>query len=98
MEETGLEADRKILGVYHQQVAHEGSDELLEDKLFFYIHCTNVRGVMKGRFDGGRNVWMTWDELYRKDKLFSNFNVGLDILAGKTTFVEARTEIDRDAF
>lgn len=98
MEETGLTADHQFLGLYHQQVAQRDSGELLEDKLFFCIHCTNVMGETKERFDGGRNAWMTMDELMKKDKLFSNFNVGLDVLGGKTNFVEATTELDPEVF
>lgn len=59
LEETGLEADHRVAGVYHQLVYQEGTNDMLEDKIFFVVHCTNVRGELAEVFEGGRNEWMT---------------------------------------
>jgi 8-oxo-dGTP diphosphatase len=98
MEETGLEAEHRILGVYHEHTFEAGSDELLEDKIFFYVHCTHARGELKESFEGGRNAWMTLDEVKTQPKQFGNFGVGMDILKGKMTFLEGRREYEREVF
>ena len=48
MEETGLEADLRILGLYHEHTSLAETGELLEDKMFFVVHCTNPRGELTG--------------------------------------------------
>jgi hypothetical protein len=50
------------------------------------------------QFEGGRNAWMTWDEAASQPKAFKSFDVGRDILSGKTVFVESRREYSREAF
>lgn len=94
MEETGLTADCKILGVYHEQAVRRG--EVLEDKLFFHILCTNVQGELKAEFEGGRNAWMTWEELNEQEKKFANFDAGFKIRSGKELFVERRRELSEE--
>jgi len=98
MEETGLNADCRVLGVYHELTQEKGSGELLEDKIFFYAHCTNVRGVLRERFDGGTNAWMTLDVVLAQEKTFGNFGVGQEILTGKTVILEGVREYDRKVF
>jgi len=98
MEETGLEARHTILGVYHEHTFAAGTGELLEDKIFFDVHCTNVRGELHEQFEGGRNAWMTLDEVLAKPKHFGNFDVGMSILNGKAVFVEGRHEYERGVF
>ncbi len=97
-EETGLEADLRILGVYHEHAIQQESQELLEDKIFFYVHCMNVRGELKERFEGGRNAWMTTEEVAKQAKSFGNFQLGLDILDGKSVFVEGRRVYSKAVF
>ncbi len=97
-EETGLTADHKILGLYHELTFEKGTDVLLEDKLFFNIHCTNVQGELRERFEGGQNAWMILDEVLAQPKHFGNFDVGLSILSGERVFVEGRHEYDRKVF
>jgi len=98
MEETGLTADYKIIGMYHERVARKGTDEYLEDKLFFYVHCTNVRGELTAEFEGGHNAWMTREELERQELRFANFAEGYRIMSGEAVFLEGRREIADEAF
>lgn len=94
-EETALTADCKILGMYHERAVRKGSDDVLEDKLFFQILCSNVRGELKAQFEGGRNAWMTWEELQLQEKKFANFDVGFRIRSGEV-FVEERRELTEE--
>jgi ADP-ribose pyrophosphatase YjhB (NUDIX family) len=97
MEETGLEADGRIFGVYHEHVYAEETGELLEDKIFFAVHCSNIRGTLKEKFEGGRNAWMTWEEAEAQPKAFS-LDVGREMLRGNAQFVEARRTYDKEVF
>jgi hypothetical protein len=46
------------------------TDKLLEDKIFFNIFCTNPRGELRQEFEGGRNQWMTTDEIKAQEYSF----------------------------
>jgi 8-oxo-dGTP diphosphatase len=98
-EETGLKAHHRIVGVYHELVAQEESGELLEDKIFFVIHCTNVYGELVEQFEGGRNAWLTADAVRAKEpKLFGSFDTELDIITGRSLFVETRRTYSKEHF
>ena len=99
MEETGLEAEHRIAGVYHEHVYQEESGELLEDKLFFVIHCTNARGTLLETFEGGRNAWVSEAEARAKaPKIFGSFDTELDLIQGKSLFVESRHSYSKEMF
>lgn len=70
MEETGLEADLEFRGVYHKMDFNQETDALLEDKIFFNISGTNPRGELTAEFAGGRNQWMTDEEILQQEHSF----------------------------
>lgn len=70
-EETNLEADLEVLEVYHKLDKNKDTKELLEDKIFFMVHCTNPRGELLVEFDGGRNEWLSIEEVSAKEKVFA---------------------------
>jgi ADP-ribose pyrophosphatase YjhB (NUDIX family) len=98
MEETGLVAAHEIAGVYHEHVYQQESGELLEDKVFFVVHCTEVDGQLVERYEGGRNAWMTVEEAERLPKVFNSLRVELEILRREEVFVELRQEYSREVF
>jgi 8-oxo-dGTP pyrophosphatase MutT (NUDIX family) len=98
MEETGLMANHRIAGVYHELVYQLETGEQLEDKIFFVVHCTEVTGELIHEFEGGRNSWMTRDEALRQPKIFTSFNIEIDIVSSDETFVEKRVEYSKDLF
>ncbi len=57
LEETGLTADCEIKGIYHKIDKQTESGELLEDKIFYAVLCTNTQGELIEAFEGGRNAW-----------------------------------------
>lgn len=83
IEETGLTGDFKVAGVYHEHVRQEESNELLEDKIFFVVRCTNQKGKMTPDFEGGHNEWMTFEEANQKDKKFDSFSHEIEILSAR---------------
>lgn len=88
MEETGFTADYRIAGLYHEHVKLENEIEIKEDKLFFVVHCTNYRGELIERFEGGHNQWMTREEALSQPKVFGSFHIELDIVDDDNNFIE----------
>lgn len=98
-EETGLSASYRIAGIYHELVYQKETGEQLEDKIFFVIHCTNVRGKLIKAFEGGCNSWMTREEALKQPKIFTSFDIEIDIIKSDTeNFVEKRVEYTKDLF
>lgn len=99
LEETGLRAEHRIVGVYHELVYQTETGEQLEDKIFFVVHCTNVSGTAIEQFEGGRNSWMTRQQALAQPKIFTSFNTEIDIVAAAAPdFIEQRVEYTKDLF
>jgi ADP-ribose pyrophosphatase YjhB (NUDIX family) len=98
MEETGLEADFGIVGVYHEHTRQQETNELLEDKIFFVAHGHNPRGELMADFEGGYNEWLSADELRAKDKKYDSVNIELDILTSKEWLIEQTTVYSKQRF
>jgi len=79
-EETGLTADFTIAGVYHEHTLQAENDDLLEDKIFFVVIGSNPRGKLTESFEGGRNQWLSYDEVSKKYKKYVSLKKELDIL------------------
>lgn len=98
MEETGLRADHRMAGVYHELVYQQETGEQLEDKIFFVVHCTKVKGKMFEEFKGGRNYWLTREEASAKEKVFSSIDIEFDIVTSDDVFIDKRVEYTKDLF
>lgn len=96
-EETGLAADCVFSGIYHEHTYQKETDELLEDKLFFVIRCTNPSGKLVEKFEGGQNQWMTLEEL-SENKIYTSFATELAIAQGKMGFVEEMHTYSKEEF
>jgi len=70
IEETGLTADCEIKGIYHKIDKQIESGDLLEDKIFYAVLCTNTHGELIKEFEGGRNAWMTAEDIIKLPKKF----------------------------
>lgn len=88
MEETGLEADFRYTGLYHEHVYQKESGELLEDKLFHVIHSTNPRGKLMRQFEGGCNFWATETQLATQEKIYASQRIEQAMLDNDHTFFE----------
>lgn len=91
LEETGLEADYRYTGVYHEQVYQKETGEQLEDKIFHVIHCTNPRGRLTVKFEGGRNKWMTPIEGRLQEKKFDSVDIEMDMAREDSEHLIERT-------
>jgi 8-oxo-dGTP pyrophosphatase MutT (NUDIX family) len=77
-EETGLitrPEDWQWRGVYHEIVRHNGSGEIVEDKLFYIMFTDKFSGELITDFEGGRNTWMSLDEVRSDPKHFHSFEI-----------------------
>lgn len=100
-EETGLSADYSISGVYHEHVKSVETKEILEDKLFFVVHCTNPRGTLLQDFEGGHNEWQHPDFIASIDKKFDSVDIEINMARGlyeDKNFIERLTSYNKDQF
>lgn len=85
MEETGLTGKFKLVGIRHK-MDYDQEGNLLEDKYFFVVKITNIKGKLKTRFEGGRNQWLTKKEYLQQENLFDGVEKSLQI-AGQNGLV-----------
>ena len=71
-EETGLDGTFTFSHIFHKRDYRKSDGSLLEDKIFVIMHCTDAIGEMMETFEGGRNFWMTQEELVSQDKIFES--------------------------
>ncbi|HSX35546.1 MAG TPA: NUDIX domain-containing protein [Patescibacteria group bacterium] len=93
LEETGLDADFTVAGVYHEHAKHHQTGEFLEDKVFFVVNGKNARGDLLTDFEGGHNEWMTFKDASAKPKRFASFADEIEILYSKTWLVEQAVDV-----
>lgn len=98
LEETGLEADFEVAGVYHEHVRIDDDNEMTEDKIFFVCNGKNPRGEFLEEFEGGRNKWMTFDEAKHMALRFQSFEVELEMLTSPKWLVEQTVIVDKQKF
>lgn len=97
-EETGLSADLTFRGVYHELTKSKETGEVLEDKIFQIVFGKNPAGKLVEQFDGGRNAWLTLDEIKAKDKIYKSFDTEYEFGIGKEVFSEQVQIYDQGEF
>lgn len=70
-EETGLTANLMFAGVEHK-TDYSQDNEILEDKFFFIFKGTDPVGKLIRKFKGGKNIWMTYEQILNLDTLFKD--------------------------
>lgn len=98
LEETGLDADFEVKGVYHEHVVQEETGDILEDKIFFVVLGTNTHGAFQEDFEGGHNEWLTFEAAVKKDKKFKSFGREIEILSSKDWLHEQKLTINKNEF
>ena len=96
-EETGLVASHELLGIYHEHSLQRETGEILEDKLFFVVRCSNVSNTLIEAFEGGRNSWLTPEQLTGR-KVYTSFQTELLVAQGKSSFAEEIHHYSEDEF
>ncbi len=76
-EETGLEAETiEVRGIFHKMDYDRESGDLLEDKIFYAVWMSDLRGELLESFEGGRNAWMKPSDIAWLDKKFEGLEDG----------------------
>lgn len=92
-EEAGLEAELALAGIEHK-IDYSDKDELLEDKYFYIMKGTNFSGQLLESFEGGRNTWLSKQEIDKIPNLFDDVLKIMKVVEkGKFTFFEDRYNV-----
>ena len=68
---------------------------MLEDKVFFMVRAQNICGELIENFEGGRNAWMTLDEINEQPKKFHGVgDPPTDYTGNGLSYVERKFEYD----
>lgn len=88
LEETGLKADLKFVGLAHK-MDYDKENNFLADKFFIVFRGINPKGKLNENIEGGKNVWMTKSEIQKLSNRFDDFDTRLKwIESGKFEFRE----------
>lgn len=98
MEETGLVADLKYQGVYHELTKSRETGEVLEDKIFQVVFGSSPKNELREHFEGGRNEWLTIEQIDSKEKKYKSFALELSVGKGEQSFIEAEQLYDKEEF
>jgi len=82
LEETGLDGVISLRAVKHK-MDYDENNRILEDKYFLVFKVTKIKGVLKEEFEGGRNQWMTREEVLAIENLFDGVEESIDLANGK---------------
>lgn len=83
MEETGLQAELRVSGLFHKMDYDNTTKKLLEDKYFAIIHGVNPSGNFISDMEGHHNEWLAHEEVNSKDKVFESIIETAEMAKGK---------------
>ncbi len=72
LEETGLRGKPELKIVKHVRVRVAGSNEVLDDKFFYYFDFVEPQGEFVAETIEGRNIWMTPEQFQAAPNIFEN--------------------------
>ncbi|TFB09119.1 NUDIX domain-containing protein [Candidatus Atribacteria bacterium MT.SAG.1] len=94
-EETGLSAELYLAGIEHK-MDYSKNGEFLEDKYFYIFKATNPSGELLESFEGGKNTWLSKEEIQKLPDLFDDILKIMDIIEKeKLIFSEEKYNVDR---
>ena len=94
-EETGYSASFKLVGVKHKMDYSE-DERLLEDKFFFVIKASNLKGKLIEKFEGGKNIWLSESEIRSLPNLFDGVKETIRLAKEqKFQFLETKYKVSK---
>lgn len=90
IEETGLTATLRVVGVHHK-LDYDENSEILEDKYLILIHGTKPQGNLIGKTEMHTNYWLSADDFHKLDKRFDDIHETLSFIASSTAFMKEST-------
>lgn len=98
MEETGLTATLRVVGMHHK-LDYDENGEMLEDKYLILLHGVDPQGEMIIDTETHTNHWLTPDEYHKLEKRFGDIHETLGFINGASAFVtETKYQYDADAY
>lgn len=98
LEETGLTATLRVVGIYHK-LDHDTDGNLLEDKYMCLIHGTLPEGVLLSETESHTNQWMLAEEYKKLEKRMGDIDRTIAQLRSSESFVrEDKIIFENDAF
>lgn len=98
MEETGLTATLRVVGVHHKRDFDEHK-EILEDKYMVLVYGTNPQGTLVVENETHTNYWLMPKDYRKLDKRFGNIDETLGFIRGSSAFVaETNYEYQSEAY
>lgn len=98
MEETGITADLRVVGVHHK-MDYDSDGAFLEDKYLVLVHGTNPHGDMTKENETHINHWLHPDEYAALEHRFGDIKETLSYIRGDAPFVsETRYTYLPDAY
>lgn len=98
MEETGLTATLRVVGMHHK-LDYDENSEMLEDKYLILVHGTDPQGIMIVETETHTNHWLTPEEYKRLDKRFGDIDETLGFIRSPSAFMtEAEYRYSADAY
>ena len=84
--QTGLTAEYEVSSFLRQRDYSADPSEILEDKLFVVVKVSNVTGPLTNAWGGGRNEWMTLEELESCQKFFPSTRKSIEHIQSSGTY------------
>jgi len=83
MEEAGLSGKMELINISHK-MDYDQDGKILEDKFFFVHRVVNPTGTLIENFEGGKNCWMTKEEIFNLENLFDGLKERIGMVDNKT--------------
>jgi len=97
-EETGLIGTFEFRGINHERVHHTDTGEMVEDKIFNLMLCTDATGTLLVDFEGGRNAWRTLEDMLSEPKRYKSFDQEMNAGIAGGAFTEIVEHYGGDEF
>ena len=95
-EETGLSGNLELVGIKHKLDYANNDGRLLEDKYFYVIRVTEIRGILIKNFEGGKNQWMEKSKIFSLKDLFVDVKETINWIENtKLEFSENKYKVDK---
>lgn len=94
-EETGYVGNLRLVGIKHK-LDYTKHGNLLEDKFFYVIKATSLKGKLIKRYDSGKNLWLTEEKIGGLPNLFDGVGETIKMVKqDELVFSETKYEVSK---
>lgn len=92
LKDSGLQAKMRLIGIEHK-IYYSPNNEVREDKYYFVFKTEQIKGELLPEVPGGKNLWMTMEEIKKLENRLSGVDTSLKFLENKVlTFSERKVK------